>query len=84
MDGFAERWWVAGGWAIEMFSGVSREHADIDISVLLRDLEQFCDHVGRRVDVWAADSGSVTPLSAASRSHREPDLFEPVVAREWF
>lgn len=27
-------WWIAGGWAIEAYTGVTRPHADIDPSVL--------------------------------------------------
>jgi hypothetical protein len=31
-------WWIAGGWAIDLFLGQqSREHGDIDIQVLRRD-----------------------------------------------
>src|SRR5689334_12704830 len=31
-------WWVAGGWAIDLFLGrQTREHEDIDIQVLRRD-----------------------------------------------
>jgi hypothetical protein len=63
MDSFPARWWIAGGWAIEVFSGVSREHTDLDISVLRDDLGYFCEHIGKRLDVWAADGGSLTPLS---------------------
>jgi hypothetical protein len=29
-------WWVAGGWAVEAFTGVARSHEDIDLSVLRR------------------------------------------------
>jgi hypothetical protein len=31
-------WWVAGGWAIDLFVGApTRQHADIDVQVLRRD-----------------------------------------------
>jgi hypothetical protein len=31
-------WWIAGGWAIDLFLGrQTREHADIDVQVLRRD-----------------------------------------------
>lgn len=31
-------WWIAGGWALDLFLGTeTREHADVDIAVLRRD-----------------------------------------------
>ena len=31
-------WWIAGGWAIDVYLGrQTREHADIDVSVLRAD-----------------------------------------------
>jgi hypothetical protein len=33
MDGFPDPWWVAGGYAIEAFTGVARHHEDIDLVV---------------------------------------------------
>ena len=78
MEGFAEPWWIAGGWAIEVFSGVPRAHTDTDISVLRGDLVRFCDHVGRHLDIWAADNGSLTPLS------QHPDAAEtPTCSNLW-
>jgi Aminoglycoside-2''-adenylyltransferase len=29
---FGRPWWIAGGWAIEAFTGVSRHHEDIDVA----------------------------------------------------
>jgi hypothetical protein len=31
-DEFGRPWWIAGGWAIEAFTGVSRHHEDIDVA----------------------------------------------------
>ncbi|MGH2503554.1 MAG: nucleotidyltransferase domain-containing protein [Ktedonobacterales bacterium] len=34
----AAPWWIAGGWAIDLFLGrQTREHADIDVQILRRD-----------------------------------------------
>jgi Aminoglycoside-2''-adenylyltransferase len=31
-------WWIAGGWAIDLFLGrQTREHEDIDVQILRRD-----------------------------------------------
>ena len=38
MAGFAGPWWVAGGWALDLFLGRrTRPHADLEISVLAAD-----------------------------------------------
>ena len=35
-------WWVAGGWAIDLFLGeITREHEDVDIAILRRDEKDF-------------------------------------------
>jgi len=43
------RWWVAGGWALDLFLGTaSRPHQDLDIGILRRDLQE----VLRAFDTW--------------------------------
>ena len=32
MAGFDRPWWIVGGWSIEAFTGVPREHEDVDLS----------------------------------------------------
>ena len=34
-------WWIAGGYAMEAFTGVARHHTDIDVSIFRRDLRSF-------------------------------------------
>jgi hypothetical protein len=35
---FAKPWWIAGGWALDLFLGEqTREHSDVDVAVLRRD-----------------------------------------------
>lgn len=42
MDGFSAPWWVAGGWALDLFlQRVTRVHYDIDIAILSRDQDEF-------------------------------------------
>lgn len=57
------RWWIAGGWAIETFTGVHREHGDIDPSIPRADVPLLRRHLAGRLDVWAADQGSLRPLT---------------------
>ena len=41
MRGYDRRWWVGGGWAIDLFLGrTTREHDDVDV-VVLRDEQQL-------------------------------------------
>jgi aminoglycoside-2''-adenylyltransferase len=55
-------WWVAGGWAIEAFTGVPREHEDIDVSMFRRDLPVLRTAVSGSLHVWAAGPSGLTPL----------------------
>jgi hypothetical protein len=61
-------WWVAGGWALDLFlEGTSRAHQDLDVGVLRRDSAE----VLRAMSSWElfeARSG-VTPLTARQRPH---------------
>ncbi len=44
MRGYLRSWWIAGGWAIDLYLGhQSRPHQDIDVAVLRRD-----QHILRR------------------------------------
>lgn len=61
-DGYPGVWWVAGGWALEAFTGVSREHEDTDASVLRSDLALLRRHLAGRLDVWTAAGGALRPL----------------------
>jgi hypothetical protein len=55
-------WWVAGGWALEAFTGVHRHHEDIDVSFWRRDVRDLAAALAGRYDVWAAGSGALTPM----------------------
>lgn len=54
-------WWIAGGWAIEAFTGEPREHEDIDVSMWRRDVPALVHAFEGRYHVWAA-GGALTPL----------------------
>ena len=61
-DGYSRPWWVAGGWAIEAFTGTSRAHGDLDVSIPRRDASLLLAHMAGRMDVWAAERGTLRPL----------------------
>jgi len=55
-------WWIAGGWALEAFTGVRREHEDIDPSALSCELPLLRRHLAGVLDLWCAFSGALKPL----------------------
>jgi hypothetical protein len=56
------RWWIAGGWAVEAFTGIPRPHDDVDPSIPRSDAGRLREHLAGVLDVWCADSGSLRPL----------------------
>ncbi|TGD84701.1 hypothetical protein BayCH28_25265 [Mycolicibacterium sp. CH28] len=62
LSGYSGRWWVAGGWAIDAFTGTARAHGDLDIGIPRSEADSFIEFAGTTLDVWAA-AGSLTPLS---------------------
>ncbi|GAA0605492.1 hypothetical protein GCM10010174_22820 [Kutzneria viridogrisea] len=62
-EGMDAPWWVAGGWAIEAYAAVQREHGDIDLGVFRRDLPTVLEHFTRTHHVWAAGSGALQPIT---------------------
>jgi hypothetical protein len=62
LSGHRGRWWIAGGYAIEAFTGLPRRHEDVDPSIPRRDVPLLRAHLAGRLDVWSADSGTLRPL----------------------
>ncbi len=62
LAGYPGPWWIAGGWAIEAFTGAGRHHGDLDVEVLRADLPLLCRHLAGRLDVWTAVDGALRPL----------------------
>lgn len=61
-EGYGGPWWIAGGWAIEAFTGVSRAHDDVDPSIPRSDVAALRQHLSGRLDVWQADDGILRPM----------------------
>jgi hypothetical protein len=62
LDGFAGRWWVTGGWAVEAFTGLRRPHEDVDVSILESDLPALRQQFQGRMHLWVVGSGMMKPL----------------------
>lgn len=60
--GYPGTWWIAGGWALEAFTGHGRSHDDIDPSVLRSELPLMRKHLAGRLHVWTATRGALAPL----------------------
>jgi hypothetical protein len=83
-EGYPNVWWVTGGWALEAFTGVSREHEDTDASILRTDLAQLRKHLAGRFDVWTAASGALRPLLPDDHPGGTPDeVLPPDCGQVW-
>jgi hypothetical protein len=70
MEGFDRPWWIIGGWSLEVFTGVSRHHEDMDISILSRDAEAFRRFLGDAWTPWNVDEGWLRPFDARFKDVR--------------
>ncbi|HVX45795.1 MAG TPA: hypothetical protein VHC49_18030 [Mycobacteriales bacterium] len=60
--GYPGRWWIAGGWAIEAFTGISRPHGDLDPSIPRSELPLLRRHLAGKIDLWSADQETLRIL----------------------
>jgi hypothetical protein len=72
MDGFTRPWWVVGGWSVDAFTGVAREHSDVDVSLLSSDVPALRAFLAGRYHLWNLHRGDMRPLT-----DRHPDVFAP-------
>lgn len=66
LEGLPAPWWIVGGWAVDAFTGVAREHEDVDVGFLRADLPAILDRLSPGLCVWSNLSGTLRPL-------RKPD-----------
>ena len=66
--GFERPWWIAGGWALDMFVGrKTREHTDIDVELLRHDQLAVQSYLERDWELYLAD-GVLTPWVAGEEA----------------
>jgi hypothetical protein len=77
LRGLPCRWWIAGGWAIDLHLGrQSRAHADIDVLILRADQLAVQQHLGGW-DLHAADPpGTLRPWA-------EGEILAPTIHDVW-
>jgi aminoglycoside-2''-adenylyltransferase len=62
-------WWVAGGLALDLFLGCgTRQHHDLDVGVLRRDIAKVLQALSSW-DVFEAKDGALTPLRTGQIPH---------------
>lgn len=62
LDGLEARWWIVGGWAVDAFTGVPRDHEDIDVAFFREDLPQVLERLSPDLCVWSTQDGTLRPL----------------------
>lgn len=62
LAGLPCEWWIVGGWAVEAFTGVVREHEDVDVAFLRDDLPRVLGHLAPGLCVWSNLGGTLRPL----------------------
>ena len=61
LRGFGAPWWIAGGWALDLFVGrQTRAHNDIEIAIFRADAEALRAFLGGW-EFFIAESGTLTP-----------------------
>lgn len=66
-------WWIAGGWALDVFAGnQTRPHKDLDVGILRKDALQALGFLAGW-EVFEAKDGVLTRLRAGMRPR--PDVF---------
>jgi hypothetical protein len=66
LGGVRAAWWIAGGWALDLFSGThTREHADLDVGCFREDLGEIRAALGDWVLCEARD-GRLSPLDPST------------------
>jgi hypothetical protein len=81
LAGYPGDWWVVGGWAIEAFTGVPREHEDIDVVVRRHDLAALRAHLRPRFHLWSIEEGAFRLLDPVEADVPVPDGFFQIWVR---
>jgi hypothetical protein len=64
--------WVAGGWALQAFTGIAREHEDIDVGFFRRDVTALVNHLEPEHQAFAVGEG----MTIRGLTPQQPELPE--------
>ncbi|MFW0788010.1 nucleotidyltransferase domain-containing protein [Gordonia sp. CPCC 205333] len=73
LDGFDAPWWIAGGWAIDAFTGSSRGHDDIDVCIFRDNTDDFRRALDDRYHLWSVGPLGLRPLTDETPLHPDAD-----------
>ena len=62
LEGLDARWWIVGGWAVDAFTGVPRDHEDVDVAFFRTDLPAVLERLSPGLCVWSNQGGTIRPL----------------------
>jgi len=63
LDTVPVQWWLSGGAALDQFLGfASREHGDIDVSVVRSDWPLVQEALSPALNLWVAQRGALYPI----------------------
>jgi hypothetical protein len=80
MSGFPHPWWIAGGWAIDLFAGrVTREHGDVEIGVF-RDTQGALHDRLRQFELTQSSEDGIVPWTG--REPVAPSVFQLLARHE--
>ena len=78
------RWWVAGGWALDLFLGrQSRAHKDLDVGILRRDLPRVLAAMPEWEFFEARGGELFGPLTGAAREDVNSLWGRRAHSKEW-
>jgi hypothetical protein len=72
MEGFPHPWWLVGGHAIEVFTGVPRYHEDIDLVVFTDTVPDLRRQLGGHFHLWNNHGGTFRLLEDRNPAPQHP------------
>ena len=86
LEGLAVPWWIAGGWAVDLFADrETRTHADLDVGCFRADLPRVAEAL-RGFELHAARDGRLAPLAPGEIPEPEVHTLwcRPAAEDEWW
>ena len=72
LEGYDGPWWIAGGWAVEAFTGVPRAHDDVDPSIPRSDVAALRRHLAGRSTSGRRTTARLRPAGGGDATEVAP------------